>query len=103
MNPDNFEIKTGVMQGGIPSPVLFNFIFRKVIDDVAVTGVKFAYGSDDFFHGNNEKYHEFQILAFLHEDNIVVMCEKVDLEKCIRSFEKVTQRFGLTMNIKKTC
>ena len=43
MNPDNFEIKTGVMQGGIPSPVLFNFILRKVIDDVAVRGVKFAY------------------------------------------------------------
>ena len=59
--------------------------------------------SDDFFHGNSEKYDEFQILTFLHEHDIVVMCEKADLEKFIRSFEKVTQRFGLTTNIKKTC
>jgi hypothetical protein len=32
------------------------------------------------------------------------MCEKIsDLEKFISCFEKVTQQYGLTMNIKKTC
>ncbi len=37
-------------------------------------------------------------------DDLVVMCETAaDLEKFIGSFEKVTQQFGLTMSIKKTC
>ncbi|CAF5087404.1 unnamed protein product, partial [Rotaria magnacalcarata] len=32
------------------------------------------------------------------------MCETTDdLEKFIRSFEKITQKFGLTMSVKKTC
>jgi hypothetical protein len=92
----------------IPSPVLFNilfdFIVKKVIDEVAVSGVKFSYGSNDFFHGRNEKHDDFHILALLYADDLVVMCETaVDLDKFVRSFEKVTQQFGLTMSIKKTC
>ena len=69
-----------------------------------MTGVKFAYGSNDFFHGNSEKYDEFQILALLYADDLVAICGTAeDLQKFIRSFEKVTQKFGLTMSIKKTC
>jgi hypothetical protein len=103
---DSFEMNTGVMQGGIPSPILFNilfdFIIRKVINEAAVSGVKFSYGSNDFFHGRNEKYNVFDILTLLYADDLVVMCETVtDLEKFIRSFEKMTQQYGLTMNIKK--
>jgi hypothetical protein len=105
---DSFEVKTDVMQGGIPSPILFNllfdFIVRKVTDEAAVSGVKFSYGSNDFFHGRNEKHDIFHILALLYADDLVVMCETaVDLDKFVRSFEKVTQQFGLTMSIKKTC
>ena len=105
---DSIEIKAEVMQGDIPSPILFNILFdfvvRKVIDDAVVTGVKFAYGSNDFFHGNSEKYDEFQILAFLYADDLVAILETAeDLEKFIRFFEKVTQKFGLTMSIKKIC
>jgi hypothetical protein len=105
---DSFETKTGVMQGGIPSPILFNilfdFIIKKVIDEAAISGVKFSYGSDDFFHGQSEKHIDFHLLALLYADDLVVMCDKAtDLEKFIRSFEKVTQEFGLTMSIKKTC
>ncbi|CAF4230155.1 unnamed protein product [Rotaria magnacalcarata] len=105
---DTFEIKTGVMQGGIPSPILFNilfdFIIRRIIDEADVTGVKFSYGSNDFCHGRSEKHDDFDILALLYADDLVVVCETaIDLEKFIKSFEKVTQQFGLTMSIKKTC
>jgi hypothetical protein len=105
---ESFEMNTGVMQGGIPSPLLFNilfdFIIRKVIDEAAVSGVKFCYGSNDFFHGKNEKHDDFHILALLYADDLVITCESIsDLEKCIECFEKVTQQYGLTMNIKKTC
>jgi hypothetical protein len=105
---DSFEMNTGVMQGGIPSPILFNilfdFIIRKVINEAAISGVKFSYGSNDFFHGKNKNHDDFDILALLYADDLLVMCEKIsDLEKFIISFEKVTQQYGLTMNIKKTC
>jgi retron-type reverse transcriptase len=103
---ESFEMNTGVMQGGIPSPLLFNilfdFIIRKVIDEAAVSGVKFCYGSNDFLHGKNKKYDDFHILALLYADDLVITCESIsDLEKCIVCFEKVTQQYGLTMNIKK--
>ncbi|CAF3321652.1 unnamed protein product [Rotaria socialis] len=54
---DSFEIYNGVMQGGIPSPILFNilfyFIIRKVIEEADVIGVQFSYGRNDSFHGVN--------------------------------------------------
>ncbi|CAF3911944.1 unnamed protein product [Rotaria magnacalcarata] len=88
---DSFEINNGVMQGGIPSPILFNilfdFIIRKVIEEADVTGVQFSYGRNDFFH-----------------DDVVAMCETSDdLEIFIETFEKITQEYGLSMNVKKTC
>jgi len=60
---------------------LFDFIVRKVIDEAAVLGVKFS-----------------------HRRNLVAMCEAAAYrETFIRSFEKVTQQFGLTISIKKIC
>ena len=105
---DSFEMTTGVMQGGIPSPLLFNilfdFIIKKVINKAGVSDVKFSYGNNDFFHGKDERYNVFDILTLLYSDDIVVMYETIsDLEKFIRSFEEVTQQYGLTMNIEKTC
>ncbi|CAF1203414.1 unnamed protein product [Adineta steineri] len=105
---DSFLIETGVQQGGIPSPILFNilfdFIVRKVIEEAGVTGVKFSYGSNDFFHAKRESYENFNILALLYADDLVAMCETAsDLTTFIRAFENVTHEFGLTMSVKKTC
>ena len=40
---DSFEIEIGVMQGGIPSPVLinvpFDFIIRKVLEEANISAV----------------------------------------------------------------
>ena len=56
---DTFDIQTGVQQGGIPSPILFNmffdFIFRQVLerlDELKVAGVKLSYGKD-LLHSKN--------------------------------------------------
>ncbi|CAF4488350.1 unnamed protein product, partial [Rotaria sp. Silwood2] len=47
---ESFDIETGVLQGGIPSPILFNvffdFVIRRVLEKLAalnVTGVKLSY------------------------------------------------------------
>ena len=97
-----------MLQGGIPSPILFNilfdFIIRRVIKEGGIEGVQFSYGSNDFFHGDKEKYEEFYVLALMYADDLVAVCESADdLNTFIRTFEKVTQEFGLTMCVKKTC
>lgn len=105
---DSFDIETGVMQGGIPSPILFNilfdFIMRKVIEEANVEGIKLGYGTNDFFHKAKDRVDELNILTLMYADDVVVMCNSTnDLEKFIKTFEKVTQTFGLTMSVKKTC
>jgi hypothetical protein len=104
---DSFDIETGVMQGGIPSPILFNiffdFIGRKVLEETGVDGVKLAYGSIDFYHPKSQRYDYFTILALMYADDLVAMCNSLqDLEKFILAFEKVTQMYGLTMSVKNT-
>ncbi|CAF1295695.1 unnamed protein product [Adineta ricciae] len=101
---------TSVQQGGIPSCILFNilfdFIMRSVIvtaKQMGVTGIQLAYGSNDFHHTDHDKYEEFDLLALMYADDLVTMCDNMaDLEIFIRTFEQVTQQFGLTMSIKKT-
>ncbi|CAF1208044.1 unnamed protein product [Didymodactylos carnosus] len=93
---DPFDIETGVMHGGIPSPVLFNilfnFIIQRVIEEARITGLKLAYGSGDFFHSAQE---------LMYADDLVAMCDNdADLKSFVRVFEKVTQERGLTMSIK---
>ncbi|CAF1670975.1 unnamed protein product [Rotaria magnacalcarata] len=96
------------MQCGRPSPMLFNilsdFVIRKVSEEASVAGVKFSYGSNDFFHEFREKYENFNVLALLYADDLAAMCGTTDcLDKFIRSFEKITQKFDLTMSFRKTC
>ncbi|CAF3405297.1 unnamed protein product, partial [Rotaria socialis] len=103
-----FDIETGVMQGGIPSPVLFNivfdFIIKKVLEQCSVEGVTFAYGSTDFYHGARDKFENFDILALMYADDLVALTQTLDdLKLFIKIFENVTQAYGLTMSVKKTC
>ena len=107
---DPFDINSGVQQGGIPSCILFNvlfdFIVRRVIEQVkllGITGIKLAYGSNDFFHSANANYESFDALLLLYADDVVMMCNSTsDLKLFIQCFEQVTQKFGLTMSVKKT-
>jgi hypothetical protein len=105
---DVFDILNGVLQGGIPSPVLFNivfdFIIRKVLEEANVEGVRLAYGSNDFHHGAREMFENIDILTLMYADDLVAMTKTLDdLERFIRIFEKVTQDYGLTMSVEKTC
>ena len=105
---DSFLIETGVLQDGIPFPILFNvvfdFIIRKVIGEAGVSGIKFSYGGNDFYHDKQESHKNFDILTLMYADDLVAMCKTADdLETFIKTFEKVTQQFGMTMSVKKTC
>ncbi|CAF2588534.1 unnamed protein product [Rotaria sp. Silwood2] len=84
---DSFLIETGVQQG----------------EEVGIAGVKFSYDSNEFFHAKRETYETFNILTLLYADDLVAMCETAsDLATFIRTFEKVTQEFGLTTSVKTT-
>ena len=83
--------------------MLFDFIIRKVIDETGVSGVQFSYASHDFYQ-HLENYEKFNILNLLYADELVAMWETAnDLEMFVKAFEKMTQDYGLTMNIKKMC
>ncbi|CAM4859591.1 unnamed protein product [Rotaria socialis] len=105
-----FDIETGVQQGGIPSPILFNvffdFVMRQVLDRLVVlnvTGVKLAYGRD-FFQSTSNNNKDIEMLALLYADDVVGCFDNVtDLKLFVGVFEEVSQEYGITMSIKKTC
>lgn len=63
-----------------------------------------VYGSNDFFHTDRDRYKQLDILTLLYADDVVVMCDNsADLKFFIETFENLTQKYGLSMNVKKTC
>ncbi|CAF1586116.1 unnamed protein product [Rotaria magnacalcarata] len=103
-----FKMDTGVMQGGIPSPFLFNivfdFIMKKVLSETKIAGVQLSYGKNDFCHGRKEKYENFEVLSLMYADDLVTICNSREhIETFIQVFERITQEYGLTMNVNKTC
>ena len=104
---NSFDIETGVMQGDISAPILFNvffdFIIRKVLEEADIEGIKLAHESINFYHPGKENYTLYEILVLMHADDLVSICNSLaDLERFIMVFEKVTQKYGLTMSVKKT-
>ncbi|CAF4446781.1 unnamed protein product [Rotaria socialis] len=70
----------------------------------SVEGVTFAYGSTDFYHGARDKFENFDILALMYADDLAALTQTLDdLKLFIEIFENVTQAYGLTMSVKKTC
>ncbi len=89
---DSFDTENGVLQGGIPSCILFNIFFdliiRKVMEEAAVNGIRFGYGSNDFYHANKEKHVDFEVLNLMYADDLVATCNSLDdLEKFIYAIE----------------
>ena len=63
-----------------------------------------SYRLGDLWYLGRGNSDDVKLLALMYADDIAVMCQSIqDLEKFIKAFEKGTQDFGLTMNIKKTC
>ena len=106
---NSFNIETGVLQRGIPSPILFNVFFDYIIRQVLerlkilnVIGVKLSYGKD-FFHSPGDDDDNYQLLSLLYADDVVLSADNVvDLELAICTFEEITQTYGIIMSIKKT-
>ncbi|CAF4311483.1 unnamed protein product [Rotaria sp. Silwood2] len=104
----SIQMNTGVKQGCLLSPILFNvyidFVMRQILEQAGTEGVTMNYRLGDLWYSGRGNSDDVKLLALMYADDIAVMCQSTqDLEKFIKAFEKITQDFGLTMNIKKTC
>ena len=70
---------------------------------MGVTGIKLAFGSNDFCHTHRDNYEDLHVLTLMYADDLVTMCDNaLDLDIFIQIFEQISQEFGLTMNVKKS-
>ena len=104
----SIQMTTGVKQGCLLSPILFNvyidFVMRQILDQAGAGSVTIRHRLGDLWYSDRGNSDDVKLLALTYADDIAVMCQNTqDLEKFIKTFEKVTQDFGLTMDIKKTC
>lgn len=104
----DIQMKTGVKQGCLLSPILFNiyidFVMRQVLQQAGVEGITMSYRLGDLWYSENGNGEDVKLLSLMYADDIAVMCQSIqELETFIKAFERCTQMFGLTMNIKKTC
>ncbi|CAF2715329.1 unnamed protein product [Rotaria sp. Silwood2] len=106
---ESFVMNTSVRQGCILSPILFyvyvDYIMKQIIKQANVQGVKLSWRLGDFWlSGKGNGSHHVHLLTLMYADDIVIMCDNPkNLEHFIKAFERVTNDFGLNMNIKKTC
>ncbi|CAM4828709.1 unnamed protein product [Rotaria magnacalcarata] len=76
----------------------------KVLSETKIAGVQLSYGKNDFCHGRKEKYENFEVLSLMYADDLVAICNSREhIETFIQVFERITQEYGLTMNVNKTC
>jgi hypothetical protein len=105
---DWFEVRTGLRQGCLLSPALFNiymdFVVRLAIGDMEEYGVKIKYRMPDGrIRDGTLVQGEERLLALLYADDLVVICESEEgLSECMLRLERFTQRWGLTISVKKT-
>jgi hypothetical protein len=91
---DIFGMDADIMPGGIPSSISFNIVFdfviHEILEEVALAGAMLEHRNNYFYRGIKEQYELFYILALVYAN---------DLNKFINTFQKVTQLYGLTMNV----
>lgn len=107
-----FDINSGVRQGCVIAPTLFNIFLdscvRAVLEKCPELGVtvKYKVGSDWFNWGDARLRKldcQFTIPLLMYADDMVLICEDArSLRRFIDLFEEHTQLWGLTISIKKT-
>ena len=102
-----FDVKTGLRQGCLLSPALFNVFIDRVVKRALANmdhGVSIRYVlPDGRVHLGDEVKGCFKLFDLLYADDLVVICEseKVMREAAMR-LEQETQEVGLMINVKKT-
>jgi len=105
---EEFPISTGVRQGDVLAPVLFNLFFDAI---VAATlkhhpeaGLKVLYNIGDPLVGSRKKMrHEVVIKDLEYADDMVLVSDSMGLlEEILRTLHSTCSGMGLSINTKKT-
>ena len=102
------DISTGVRQGCVISPVLFNlflnFILKLIRPQLEERGVKLCYRiGDSLFKLDKESLLEMNEWAFAYADDLVLLSEnKEKLHESLQIFDKAVADAGMEMSVAKT-
>ena len=102
------DISTGVRQGCVISPVLFNlflnYILKQIKPQLEERGVKLCYRiGDSLFKLDKEGMLEMNEWAFAYADDLVLMSdEKEKLHESLKIFDEAVADAGMEMSVAKT-
>ena len=88
---DWFQVGTGVRQGCISSPCLFNFYAEYIMRNA---GLEEAQGGIKIAGGN--------ITNFRYADDTILMAESEELKSLLMKVKEESEKVGLKLNIQKT-
>jgi hypothetical protein len=103
-----FKIKTGLRQGCLLSPCLFNiymdYVVKITLKDLMDMGVKIKYRMPDGRSRDGTLVAGEEMVSILmYADDIVIMCQDAAvLQLALEKLEKITQEWGLTISVSKT-
>jgi len=105
---DWFEVRTGVRQGCVIAPLLFNifidYIVREALHDVS-SGFRLGYrvGNRITWARTDKPLHEVILQLLLYADDMVLICDcPNDLKMLIERIDSITQKWGMCINVAKT-
>jgi hypothetical protein len=105
---EEFKIKTGLRQGCLLSPCLFNiymdYVVKIALSELSNIGIKIKYRMPDGrVRDGSLAQGEEMVSILMYADDIVIMCEdSTDLQQAMDKLEQTTQDWGLTISINKT-
>jgi hypothetical protein len=103
------QISSGVRQGCVLSPVLFNlflnYLLKTILPELEERGVLLQYriGNSLFKLDVHEELQEKKMWGFLYADDLVLLAEtKQKLHDSLRLFDTLMTRAGMELSISKT-
>ena len=105
---EEFHITTGVRQGDVLAPTLFNLFFDSVIAYTLAShpncGLKMLYNLGDELVGSRRKMRSSVLIQDLeYGDDMALVSDSMDaLEEVLRGLDAVCSGMGLSISSKKT-